>query len=346
VEVVALRGGPPHRLPSRPAPALCRAILRQHWRTPRYCLSLLRHAGQAAALAEHLRGVSNAHILAQFAWTTADVARMAAALAAAPFSVRVHAWDVFTQSRRALRRRMDSATAVLPCSQAAADAVRACGYPAPRIAVVHHGLPLDDPAWAWRPPTGSTRIVGIGRLVPKKGIDVLLDACALLLRDDVDFALEWIGDGPEETRLRRLANALGLERHVHFAGALPPDECRNRLRAAGLLVLPSLRLPDGDSDGIANVLVEAMALGVPVVTTTAGAAPEVITHGVNGLLVAPDDAAALATALRKCLDFATDRAAMSRAARQTVEREFDLSVNTRALLAAITSAADTGGETS
>lgn len=332
VEVAALRGNAPYRLPSRPVGALRRGIVRTLARNPLRSLSLWRRAGQAAALAERARATPGTVLLAQFAWTPADVVRMASAWSGAPFAVRVHAWDVFAQRPGALRQRLDSAAAVLPCHAAAGESVRACGYPSERIKVVHHGLPLGQPEWDWAPPSPASRIVGIGRLVPKKGIGVLLDACALLARDAVPFSVEWIGGGPEEVRLKRYARALGLADRFRFAGPLSPGETLARLRGAGLLALPSLRMPDGDRDGIANVLLEAMAVGVPVVSTTAGSAGEVVRNGLNGWLVPPGDAAALANALRQGLDPATDRLAVSRAARATLERDFDLARNAAELL--------------
>ncbi len=334
VEVVALRGQTIPRIPGPQARRLVPSILRDHLCDPRRCLSLLRRAGQTVALAERLQGQrTGAHLLAQFAWTTTDVARLASRLAGVPFSVRAHAWDVFTQSPRALRQRLDSATQVLPCNTAAFEAVRACGFPPERITMVHHGLDLADPAWRWQEPAESTRILGIGRLVPKKGVGVLLDACTLLARDRVRFSLQWIGDGPERIRLMRHTRTLGLQAQANFTGALSPEETRTRLRGAALLVLPSLRSPGGDRDGIANVLVEAMALGIPVVSTTAAGAPEILTHAVNGLLVPPEDPAALADAIRQILlDTASQRLALAQAARSTVEREFDLSRNVARIL--------------
>ncbi len=338
VEVAALRGKRPFRIPLRAAAGLRLAVLRGHFHRPRHCLSLLRCAGQAAALAGRLQDGPPALLLAQFAWTTADVCRLAAGLAGTPFLVRAHARDVFAQAPRALRRRIEGAAGVLPCNAEAAAAVQACGYSPERITLVHHGLPLQDEAWRWRAPGESRRVVGIGRLVPKKGVAVLLAAAVRLAREGVPFEIEWIGDGPEAQRLRRLAAAPELGGRVSFAGALSPDGARERLRSAALLVLPSVRLADGDRDGIANVLLEAMALGVPVLTTTAGAAGEVLADGVNGLLVPPGDAAALAAALRRALESLPLRRALACAARATVEREFDLVRNTATLHTALDAA--------
>jgi glycosyltransferase involved in cell wall biosynthesis len=110
---------------------------------------------------------------------------------------------------------------------------------------------------------------------------------------------------------------------VRFHGRLAPDAVRRLMASASLLVLPSRRMPDGDRDGIANVLIEAMALGVPVVTTTAGAAEEVVGDRLTGRLVPPDDVPALAAAIDELLGDAEQRGRLAQAARTTVETYFD-----------------------
>ncbi len=335
VEIVALRGSENWRLrQGRVDAALVRAILKDSFSQPRRCLTLLRHAPQIAALSELLERRPDAVLLAQFAWTPADVARLAARRVGRSFAVRVHAWDVFTRSPRALWQCLDSATSVIGCSQAVVEAVKACGYPAEQTHLVHHGLPLDEDCWNWREPVAGCRMVGVGRLVPKKGIDLLIRACVELSRQGVDYEVEWIGDGPLRNSLERQLAAAGpaVVERFRFAGALTPDETRHRLQTATLLVLPSRRLPDGDRDGIANVLIEAAALGVPLVTTTAGSASEVFRDGESARLVPPDDVAALAAALKDCLADAALRKKLAAAARLVVERQFDLTRNTANLL--------------
>jgi glycosyltransferase involved in cell wall biosynthesis len=146
-----------------------------------------------------------------------------------------------------------------------------------------------------------------------------------------------IGEGGQRLRLERLAEEVGLRGkkgetrnpgecprsvEVEFSGALPHSRAMEELRKADLLVLPSRRLPSGDCDGVANVLLEAMANGVPVVTTTGGCAGEVLEHGRNGWLVPPDDPPALASAIRQLLDDDDLRASLAAAARKTLLARF------------------------
>jgi glycosyltransferase involved in cell wall biosynthesis len=201
--------------------------------------------------------------------------------------------------------------------------VVAAGYPEASIARVPHGLPLADyPCRAEQPETGRV-IVAVGRLESKKGFDQLLRALALL-PEDRRGGLQVVGDGRERARLEALAWKLGLSDEVRFHGRLDPAETRRLMQSAAMLVLPSRRLPNGDRDGIANVLLEAMALGVPVVTTTAGAAGEIIADHRNGILVPADDERSLSEAIGSLLADRPLRERLALAARATVEAQFDL----------------------
>jgi colanic acid/amylovoran biosynthesis glycosyltransferase len=291
------------------------------WRRPQQALALLRAWRLVGRVANAARQADV--ILAHFAWLTADVAAVAAAVSGRPWICAVHAWDVFAHPHASLRAHLRGAAQVVACSEAARQAVVAAGYPEASIARVHHGLPLADyPCRAEQPETGRV-IVAVGRLARKKGFDQLLRALALL-PEDRRGGLQVVGDGWERARLEALAGELGLSDIVRFLGRLDPAETRRLMQSAALLVLPSRRLPNGDRDGIANVLLEAMALGVPVVTTTAGAAGEIIADHRNGILVPADDERSLSEAIGSLLADRPLRERLALAARATVEAQFDL----------------------
>jgi glycosyltransferase involved in cell wall biosynthesis len=147
------------------------------------------------------------------------------------------------------------------------------------------------------------------------------------------------GSGPLERDLYALARRLALGAAVTFIGWLPQEEIRARLMTARAVALPSRRAADGDRDGIANILVEAMAIGTPIVTTEAGAAGEIIADRLNGRLVPPDDPDALAGALDELLRSKDTAHVLSRAARATVESRFDAEKNIAALEAFFAAAA-------
>lgn len=250
-------------------------------------------------------------IIAHFAWRTADVAAAAARLSGRPWECHVHAWDVFTRPPAETRNRLETASRIVACSRMAADAVVACGIPADRVYVEMHPLPMDKIAArlrSARQPERSRqfRVVAVGRLVPKKGFDILLRAWPMFLEgaglaQSEGARLVIVGDGPERVRLQRLAGASSAPKgSVVFAGRLDEDATLDAMADAGLFVLPSRRMPDGDRDGISNALREAMALGVRVVTTDAGAAAEVVVADAGGtVLHAPVTPEELAGALAR-----------------------------------------------
>ena len=165
--------------------------------------------------------------------------------------------------------------------------------PGLRYSVVHNGVDLERfrPA-ASRRTSQSDRIrcLAVARLVERKGLRDLIRALALLERHR--FELEIVGTGPDEQELRALAAELGVAGEVSFVGALDRSGVARRYRAADLFTLPST------SEAFGNVFAEALASGLPIVGTTVGGIPDLVEHGVNGLLVPPGDPAALAGAIR------------------------------------------------
>ncbi|MBO7654307.1 MAG: glycosyltransferase [Kiritimatiellae bacterium] len=307
--------------------AACRRLQALAGRSPMAALRLLRRLPQAAELTGRVLENESRLIHAHFAGITADVAAVAAAAAGIPWSCSVHARDVFTVPSELTACRLIPAAGVMACSRLAAERVAAAGVPPERIALVHHGLHLNDFPYDTVQPDGV--FFTACRLEPKKGLDTLLHACAILKRNGVDFSCVIAGDGPERGALETLAAKLNLRDRVEWIGWQSQEETRSLLMDATLLVLPSRVMPNGDRDGIANVLLEAMAIGTPVLTTPAGAAAEIITDGVNGLLVQPDDPAALAAALGQALVSKQRLMALAHEARRTIEAQFDATRTTR-----------------
>ena len=293
------------------------------WSRPMQVLALIRSRRLIERVA--VDATSADLMLAHFAWLTADVAAVAARAAKKPWVCAVHAWDVFAHPPAILRARLRDAAGVVACSEAARQAVTAAGIPAGRVYLVHHGLPLGEYTFRSVQPDAGAPMVAVGRLERKKGFDLLLHAFAAMTESAGAAAarLVIVGDGSERTALQKLAQRLGLDGRVDFAGQLGHAATRCAVRAAVMLVLPSRRTRRGDRDGIANVLIEAMALGVPVVTTTAGGAAEVIRDDVSGLLVPPDDVPALTRALMALTTDGQRRERLALAARAAVEEHFD-----------------------
>jgi glycosyltransferase involved in cell wall biosynthesis len=286
---------------------------------------------QAIALADRLLDAPEVrHLHAHFAHGTTTVTWLAAQITGLEFSFTGHARDIYAPQlnpRGWLRRKLLAARFVVTCTEANVRHLE-CIAPEARIHLVYHGLSADfarlladDPPPA--PTNGSLHVLGVGRLVAKKGFDVLVDACAVLDRRGVPFDALIVGqDDKDGDRIRRRVAALGLDDKVRLPGALGPRDLLAEYRRASALCMPCRLLAD-DRDGIPNVLVEAMAAGTPVVATAVSGIPELVEDGVNGLLVDPEDAAGLADALLRLHVDPGLGARLRNAGRATVAERFD-----------------------
>lgn len=286
---------------------------------------------QAVALADRVLAAGDVrHLHAHFAHGTTTIAWHAATIAGLPFSFTGHARDIYSTklNRPAwLRRKLLAARFVVTCTEANVRHLRALA-PGARVELVYHGLSADLTrliAADGAPPArnGRLRILGVGRLVAKKGFDVLVDACAELAGSGVPFEALIVGqDDSESAALRRRIAARGLSGAIRLPGPLAPEALLAEYRRASALCMPC-RLLDQDRDGIPNVLVEAMAAGAPVVATPVSGIPELVQDGVNGLLVPPEDPRALAGALLRLHGDAALTARLVEAGRETVRERFD-----------------------
>jgi glycosyltransferase involved in cell wall biosynthesis len=204
------------------------------------------------------------------------------------------------------------------------------------LTVIHVGVPVDE---LGRQTASLARerplVVAVGRLVPKKGMDVLVRAVADLAGSDQPVLCEIIGDGPERGRLQALVAELGVAPLVTLRGGLPPAEARRRVAEADLFALACLRAPNGDMDGIPVALMEAMAASTPVISTRLSGIPELIADGESGLLVEPGDVDGLATAIRRLAEDSALAARLAAGGRRRVAEDFDQATNARQLLTAI-----------
>jgi glycosyltransferase involved in cell wall biosynthesis len=292
---------------------------------------------QAAAVADRVLLAGDArHLHAHFCHGATTVTWLASMMTGLPFSFTAHAKDIYCESLNPsglLRRKMRAARFVVTCTDANREHLLKI-EPRARVHCVYHGLNAEfaellcESNGAMRPsPTKEgrrLRALGVGRLVEKKGFDVMVEACGILRKRDVPFEAVIVGEhGEHEAEIRRRINALGLADSVRLAGPMEQTKLFEEYRSAGVFCLPCRVLDNGDRDGIPNVLMEAMACGLPVVTTPVSGIPEIIRDGVNGRLVPPDDPTALADAL---LGIDADRQfalSLSNEARATVRERFD-----------------------
>ncbi len=309
----------------------------RHWPRKVFVKEFLQ-AGEIAAAA--LADGQVQHLHGHFCHGVATITWMASRLSGIPFSFTAHAKDIYQAELnpgRLLERKLGAARFVATCTCANAQVLRA-RHPRPdEVHTIYHGL--DTGFFAPSPAqlsadasAGRPLILSVGRLVEKKGFDQLVAACAELQRQGLDFECRIVGeDGPAAAALREQIAAHGLQDRVRLVGALTQDRLREVYREAAVFALPCQVMADGDRDGFPNVLAEAMASGVPVVSTAISGIPEMIDDGEHGLLVPPRDAQALAQALQRVLTQPALHAHLAAAGRQRICERFDSSRTTLAL---------------
>jgi glycosyltransferase involved in cell wall biosynthesis len=186
-----------------------------------------------------------------------------------------------------------------------------------------------------RPRDDVLRLLSVCRWVETKGLDTLVDACALLRDRHVAFHLRLLGDGPLRDALAAQVTRLGLEAHVTLGQPVAQETVAEELRACHVFVLACRRDRTGDMDGIPTVFMEAMATGRPVVSCPVSGVPELVRDGETGLLAPSDDPAAFADAVARLARDETLTVRLGRQARALVERQHDAHLNARRLLALI-----------
>jgi len=223
------------------------------------------------------------------------------------------------------------------------------GVSADRVRVHRSGINLSRFRFAPRPPPApgeTARLLFVGRLMEKKGLAYVIEALALIVAQGRRCSLTVIGDGALMPRMQAQCEALGISDRVSFLGTRTHDEIAQAIRDAHILLAPSVRAHSGDEEGIPNVLKEAMAVGLPVISTRHSGIPELIEHGVSGLLAPERDAQALAALLERLLEHPEQWPVLQQAARRKIEEEYDSERLNDDLVAAYTGLLETSTDRS
>jgi glycosyltransferase involved in cell wall biosynthesis len=310
-------------------PSALRAMRRHPWGVARALAWVLtRHSAAAArncvhamVLVDRLSEREPAHLHAHFLHSPAAIAFIARKISGQRYSLTGHAKDIYTTLPENVQMRCREAEFVTTCTEAnRRHLVEEVGLLPSQVQLCRHGVDLERfSADRCEPQEG--RILSIGRLVEKKGFDVLVRACGELRRRGIDFELRIIGTGPLRDELLALAEEEDIAEQVHLPGSMSQAEVAAELAAAEVFALTPMVMPDGDRDGIPNVVLEAMASGVPLVTSAVSGIPEVIKDGVNGRLVPPRSPGLLADVLTDLLSDATQRLRLAEAGRRFVTDE-------------------------
>jgi glycosyltransferase involved in cell wall biosynthesis len=294
--------------------------------SPRRMMRRLAHLVQASLVVEDARRHRLNYLHAQFGLAPATIAWLASALSAAggrrlPFGFTIHGFHDFVdaaESRLDLKAR--DAAQVLCISDFTRSQLCLVTDPGlwPHFSVARCGIDLA--AFPYRPPvehSGPPTVLAVGRLSAEKGFDLLIEAIALLANQGAPLRLILVGDGPLRDQLSDAAAKAGIAGLVEFAGELTPPEVRAHLERADLFCLSSF------SEGLPVSIMEAMAVGVPVVTTWIAGIPELAEAGVTALTVPPARSDALADALRRLAADPQLRTRLAQAARRRIEEQHD-----------------------
>jgi glycosyltransferase involved in cell wall biosynthesis len=289
----------------------------------------IRRFGQAAVLAAELpQGADWLH--AHFIHTPASVAAYASTITGIPWTCSAHAKDIWTSPDWELAGKLASNRWTVTCTRTGFEHLKQLGGPRAHVHLSYHGLdlarfgPFDGTRSArdGSDPADPIRFVSVGRAVPKKGYDILLKALSLL-PPELNWRFEHIGDGDIIGALKAQAADLGLSDRIAWRGALDQKDVLATYRTADIFALACRITPDGDRDGLPNVIVEACSQGLVCVSTDISGVPELLTNGENGVLVPSEDALSLATALETLIRDPALRHRLGLAAESRVRSSFD-----------------------
>ena len=290
---------------------------------------------QAVVLGRFLLRQGVEHVHAHFASWAAGLAAAVGHATGLPFSFTAHARDIFHERVQApvLAERIAQARFVVTVSnynKRHLDALLHAQGKTGRVIRLYNGVDLRQlaPGAAHKEPD---LIVAVGRLVAKKGFRYLVEACRLLRDRHRPVRCVIVGEGEERAALTEQIARYGLEENVVLAGVRTHTEVTRLVQNASVCVLPCVVDESGDRDGLPTVLLEAMALGTPVISTAVAGVPEMIDHGRSGLLVQERDTPQLASAIASVLDSPALSHSLRAAALERVQREFNLAENVRVL---------------
>ncbi len=284
----------------------------------------LLHFGEGVVLARRAQLDQVTHFHAHYASQPASVARVVHLLTGIPYSFSAHAYDIW-HDPLLLAQKLRECVFVACCSIYGKQKLAAYGTEAdrPKIHVIYHGIDVRR----FVPPGAATRqtgyVLAVGRLDPIKGFRHLISACHILKDRHATFQCYILGEGEERVSLTAQIRECDLEGVVRLVGAVPQEKLLDYYHSATMFVMPSVVTDSGNSDGIPNVLLEAMATELPVIATPVAGIPELVTHFKDGILAAPGDPEELAHHIHRLLQDSAQRKTLGAAARRRVVADFD-----------------------
>jgi len=249
-----------------------------------------------------------------------------------PFSFTAHAHDIFEENQL-LNQKYNAATFGVTISKYNKEYLsRKLHRPfGGELNIIHCGVDLSVMPYT-RSGRDLNNILAVGRLDEIKGFKYLIEACSVLKANNISFKCKIVGDGPLKAELVKMRDDFGLQQDVEFLGVLKQEEVRNILARATMFVLPSVKTSTGNMDGIPVALMEAMATGLPVISTYVSGIPELIEDGVSGYLCEPKNSKELAEKITLLVSDSELQEEFSKSARLKVERQFSIELEADKLL--------------
>jgi glycosyltransferase involved in cell wall biosynthesis len=287
-----------------------------------------KHLFQAGYLVQkHIaKDPSIVHLHGHFAHSPTSVTMFAAQLSGLPFSFTAHAKDIYTSHPEQLKEKMAQARFVATCTKHNKEYLESlCGTRSPEVHCIYHGIDIelfnhDGVKNFTQPPY---QILTVARMTEKKGLPTIYRALKLLAERDISFNHTLIGDGDDREEILTLIRTLKLERYCSWIGTQTHAEVLEHFRHSDLFILGCEIARNGDRDGIPNVLVESLAMGIPAISTNVSALPEILINQKTGLTVAPGDHQAFADAIMRLLSDFELREKIITGGRAFVRQHFD-----------------------
>ncbi|WEA01627.1 glycosyltransferase family 4 protein [Mucilaginibacter sp. SJ] len=285
---------------------------------------------------------------AHFINMPATIASLLSRLSGLPYSCSAHAHDIYTGNVSDINRKIAGSVFTVTCTAANKDyLLKLCAdnYH-DKIIHIYHGI--DTSVWPSRIYNPNiikpVKILSIGRLVEKKGFNYLLEVVSILKENGLDVRCTIVGDGPLKKKLKNQAKELFIEDVVTFHGAQPHEHIKDLYAGCDFFVLPCHISKDGDRDGLPNVLLEAIALGIPVISSNISAIPELVKHRFTGMLNAAGDSKSIADNIMELTSNPELRRSLSVNGRSMIEESFAMNNCTSRLKELLDKAASGGKE--
>lgn len=298
-----------------------------------FLLGALMYFPKAVRFAHEMQQLGIEHIHAHFCNHPAVVALIIHRLTGIPYSFTAHGSDLHKDKRMLDKKVAAAAFAVTVSNFNKGEMVKACGDGLrDKIHIIRCGidsevfLPVEK-----KKGRGPLRIICVASYEEVKGHKYLVEACRLLHERGIDFVCDLIGDGPVREQVKKQIADLNLQDKVIIHGSRKRQEVADMMRAADVKVLASVPTAEGKREGVPVVIMEAMATGLPVISSQLSGIPELVDDGRTGILVQPGDTNALTDALQKLYENPTLRFNMGRAGREKVLREFNMKINVEQL---------------